>query len=89
MFRTFKLHPLTTITVWGAFILAVLLGFQGSHLLTGRFAHIVDVAAGLLQIILTAIAKQHVTPVAAPHDNYGNRLVPATMRPNQRTGDYR
>lgn len=79
MLKFFKRYPLATVIGWATTVLAVLVFLQSAHILTGAPAHWVDVAAGLLQILLTAYAKQHVTPVAAPHDNYGNRLVPVTM----------
>lgn len=79
MIKFFKRYPLATVIGWAGTVLAVLVFLQSAHILTGTPAHIVDVAAGLLQILLTAYAKQHVTPVASPHDNYGNKLVPAPM----------
>jgi hypothetical protein len=82
MKNPFKRFPLTTLIAWGTTVLALLVVLQGSGLLTGQLAHWVDVAAGLLQVVLTAYARQHVTPLSAPKDAYGNRLVPAHMIKN-------
>lgn len=83
MFKAFKKAPIATLTAWATTVLIVLFALQTSGVLTGTAAHWVDLAAGALQVILTAIAKQHVTPVVAPKDNYGNRLVPASMAPGR------
>lgn len=74
----FRRFPLTTLITWGTTVLAVLVVLQTSGLLAGSAARWVDAAAGLLQVILTAYARQHTTPVAAPRDAYGRRLVPAS-----------
>jgi hypothetical protein len=74
----FRRFPLTTLIAWGTTVLAVLVVLQSSGLLTGTVAHWVDVAAGALQVVLTAYAKGHTTPVARPRDAYGRRLVPAS-----------
>lgn len=79
MINFFKKHPLSSLIAYAGVVLAALIALQGSGVLTGRVAHWVDAAVGIIQILLTAYAKQHVTPVAAPHDNYGNKLVPAPM----------
>lgn len=73
----FRKAPLATLITWGTLMLAVLVVLQSSGVLTGTVAHWVDVAAGVLQVVLTAYARQHTTPVAAPRDAYGRRLVPA------------
>jgi hypothetical protein len=73
----FRRFPLTTLITWGTTVLALLVVLQSAHVLTGPEARWVDAAAGLLQVILTAYARQHTTPVAAPRDAYGRRLVPA------------
>jgi hypothetical protein len=75
----FKRFPITTIVAWGTTLLAVLIVLQGSGILTGRAAQWVDATAGLIQMVLTAYAKTHVTPVAAPKDAAGRKLVPASM----------
>lgn len=79
-----KRHPLSSLIVYATTLLAVLVVLQGSGILTGTAAHYVDVAAGILQVILTAYARQHVTPVAAPKDAAGRKLVPASMTPQSR-----
>ena len=79
-----KRNPLSVVIGWAASVLAVLIVLQGSGVLHGQVAHYVDVAVGILQIIITAYAKQHVTPVAAPHDNQGRSLVPVSMIENDR-----
>jgi len=76
-----KRHPLSTLIGYATTVLAVLVYLQSAHILTGTTARWVDTAAGLLQILLTAYARQHVTPVAAPRDAAGRKLVPASMRP--------
>lgn len=76
----FKKYPLATVIGWAVTVYAVLVALQGTHVLTGTAARWVDAAAGLLQVILTVVAKAHVTPVAAPKDNYGHKLVPASMQ---------
>lgn len=76
-FNPFKRFPLTTLIAYGTTALAVLVVLQSSGVLTGRVARWVDAAAGALQVILTAYAKMHVTPVAAPKDAAGRKLVPA------------
>ncbi len=73
----FRRFPLTTLIVWATTVLGVLIVLQSSGILTGTLAHWVDVAVGALQVVLTAYARQHVTPVVAPKDAYGRRLVPA------------
>lgn len=77
----FKRYPLATLIAWSASALAVLVALQASGTLTGKAAHYVDVAAGVLQVVLTAYAKAHVTPVANPKDDLGRPLVPATLMP--------
>lgn len=76
----FRKFPIATLVAWGGTSLAVLVVLQGSGLLHGRPAHWVDMAAGALQVILTAYARQHVTPVADPKDAIGRRLAPASMQ---------
>ena len=80
MRNIFKRYPLATLIVWASTLLGVLVVLQSSGVLTGSAARWVDAAAGALQVILTAYARQHVTPIAAPKDAYGNKLVPASMR---------
>lgn len=77
----FRRFPLTTLITWGTTVLALLVVLQSSGLLTGTAAHWVDTAAGVLQVLLTAYARQHVTPVARPRDEFGRRLVPAPAQP--------
>lgn len=72
----FKKYPLATIITWGTTLLGVLIVLQSSGVLTGTVAQWVDAAAGFLQVVLTAYARQHVTPLAAPKDASGRRLVP-------------
>lgn len=81
MSNFFKRYPLTTIIAWGTTLLAVLIVLQSSGVLTGTVARWVDVAAGVLQMLLTAYARQHVTPVVSPHDAVGRRLVVAPSQP--------
>lgn len=81
MTNPFKTAPLATLVVLGTTVLGVLIVLQTSGLLTGTPAHYVDVAAGILQVMLTAYARMHVTPVADPRDNLGRELVPASMIP--------
>lgn len=73
----FRKAPIATLVTWGTTMLAVLIVLQASGVLTGSVAHWVDVAAGVLQVALTAYARQHVTPVVSPKDAYGRILVPA------------
>jgi hypothetical protein len=75
----FKRFPLAVLVTYGTTALAVLVALQSSGVLTGTAAHWVDVAAGVLQVLLTAYARQHVTPVADPRDAQGRRLVPGVM----------
>jgi hypothetical protein len=77
----FKKAPIATLVAWATAVLAVLVILQSNGTLTGSAAHWVDVAAGVLQVLLTAYARQHVTPVAAPKDNLGRSLVPAKIMP--------
>jgi len=72
----FQRYPLATIIGWATSVLAVLVVLQGSHTLTGPAARWVDLAAGVLQVVLTVAARQHVTPVVNPKDNEGRTLVP-------------
>lgn len=81
MSNLIKRFPLTTLIAWGATVLAVLIVLQTSGLLTGTAARWVDAVAGALQVVLTAYARQHVTPVVAPKDAYGRKLVPARAQP--------
>lgn len=78
-----KRHPLSSIIAYAATVLTVLTVLQASHTLTGPPARWIDLAAGILQVLLTAYARQHVTPVAAPKDSYGRRLVPVSMIKNE------
>lgn len=80
----FKRFPIATLAVWATTVLAVLIVLQSSGVLTGSAARWVDAAAGALQVVLTAYARQHVTPVAAPKDNLGRPLVPANIVPPPR-----
>lgn len=82
MSNPFKKFPLTTLITYGTTALATLVVLQSSGILTGSVAHWVDLAAGVLQVLLTAYAKTHVTPVARPRDAYGHKLVPASMAPH-------
>lgn len=77
----FKRFPLATLITWGTTLLAVLIVLQSSGVLTGTAAKWVDAAAGALQVILTAYARVHTTPVANPKDAYGRRLIPASGQP--------
>jgi hypothetical protein len=80
----FRKAPIATLVVWATTVLAVLVVLQASGVLTGTAAHWVDVAAGVLQVVLTAYARQHVTPVANPKDDLGRSLVPAKLIPPPR-----
>ena len=84
MISAFKNAPIATLIVWGTTVLGVLIILQGSGVLHGTAARWVDAAAGALQLILTAYAHQHVTPVADPKDNLGRALVPAKLIPPAR-----
>lgn len=77
----FKKYPLATLIAWATAVLAVLVTLQSTGVLTGTAAKWVDTAAGALQIVLTAYARMHVTPLAAPQDNLGRALVPANIIP--------
>lgn len=79
--NTFKKAPIATLVTWGALVLGVLVVLQGSGVLHGSAARWADAAAGALQLILTAYARQHVTPVVDPRDNLGRELVPAALIP--------
>lgn len=81
MIGAFKKAPIATLVGWGAAVLAVLVVLQSQHVLTGTAARYVDLAAGVIQVLLTAYARQHVTPVADPKDNLGRPLVPLTSKP--------
>lgn len=83
MFNPFKKAPIATLVAWGTTVLGVLVVLQASGVLTGTAAHWVDTAAGVLQVILTAYVRQHVTPVADPKDDLGRRLVPAALVPGR------
>jgi hypothetical protein len=83
MFNAFKKAPLATLITWATTVLVVLFALQTSGVLTGKVAHWVDLAAGVLQVVLTAIARQHVTPVANPKDDLGRALVPAELVPGR------
>lgn len=80
----FKKFPLTALIAWATTVLAVLVVLQTSGLLTGTAAHWVELAAGALQVVLTAYARSQVTPVADPKDNLGRSLVPAQLIPPAR-----
>lgn len=81
MIGAFKKAPIATLILWGTTVLGVLIILQSSGVLTGSAARWVDTAAGALQLILTAYAHQHVTPVSNPKDNLGRPLVPAKLLP--------
>ncbi len=76
MSNPFRRFPLATLIAYGTTALAVLVVLQTSGVLTGTAARWVDVAAGALQVVLTAYARRHVTPVVDPRDNEGRPLVP-------------
>lgn len=80
----FKRYPLTSLAAWATTVLTVLVLVQTNGVLTGTAAHYVDVAAGVLQVLLTAYARTHVTPVVDPKDNLGRSLVPAKLIPPAR-----
>ncbi len=82
--NAFKNAPIATLVTWGALVLGLLVVLQGSGVLHGTTARWVDAAAAALQLILTAYARQHVTPVADPRDNLGRALVPAKLVPPAR-----
>lgn len=77
MKNLFKRYPLSTIIGYAVTALAVLTYLQAAHILHGPLARWVDLAAGILNVLLTAYARQHVTPLAAPKDAVGRKLVPA------------
>lgn len=72
----FKRHPLSSLIAWLTTVLAVLVVLQTSGVLTGKALEWVGLAVGVLQAILTAYARLHVTPVADPKDDQGRTLVP-------------
>lgn len=76
----FQRYPLATVMGWGATVLTVLVALQGAGILDGRPAATINTVAAVLQIILTALARQQVTPVVNPKDNQGRRLVPTAVR---------
>lgn len=80
LLKLFKRFPLTTLIAYGTTALAVLVVLQSSGVLTGTVAKWVDAAAGALQVVLTAYAKMHVTPLTAPKDASGRKLAPVSMR---------
>lgn len=75
MTNPFKRFPLATLIAWGTAMLAVLVTLQSTGVLTGKAADWANAAAGALQVVLTAYARLHVTPVADPKDNLGRPLV--------------
>lgn len=75
MTNPFKKAPIASLAAWGTAVLAVLVVLQANGLLTGRGADIINTAAGVLQVLLTVYARQHVTPVADPKDNLERPLV--------------
>ena len=82
----FQRYPLATIVGWGTTVLAVLLYLREMGYLTGSAARWAELAAGVLQLLLTLYARQHVTPVVNPKDADGRTLVP--VRPTM-PGDRR
>ena len=84
MMAWLKRHPLSVLIGYATTVLTVLVVLQGAHILTGPVARWVDLAVGVLQVVLTAYARQHVTPVAAPKDAAGRKLVPASMAPQSK-----
>jgi hypothetical protein len=81
--NAFKKAPIASLVAWGTVVLGVLIVLQTSGILTGTAAHYVDAAAGALQVVLTAYARRHVTPVVDPKDNLGRQLVPASLVPGR------
>jgi len=77
----FRRYPLSTVIGWGLTVLAILTALQGAGILTGRVAHVVNLIAAIVQIALTTIARQKVTPVANPKDDLGRQLVPVRTPP--------
>jgi hypothetical protein len=80
----FKKYPLATLATWAASVLAALVLLQANGILTGTAAHYADLAAGVLQVLLTVYARSKVTPVVNPKDDLGRPLVPATLVPPPR-----
>ena len=78
-----KRFPLTTLIGYATTALAVLTYLQASGTLTGSAARWANLAAGLLQVLLTAYARSLVTPVANPKDDLGRQLVPAEIMPGR------
>lgn len=79
-----KRFPIASLIAWATTVLAVLVVLQTSGLLTGQAAQWVNLAAGALQVVLTAYAKSKVTPVANPKDDLGRKLVPQHLVPRSR-----
>jgi hypothetical protein len=79
-----KMFPLTTLITWGTTVLAVLVYLQSSGHLTGAAAQWTNLAAGILQVLLTAYARSKVTPVVDPKDDLGRKLVPSQLVPPPR-----
>jgi len=77
----FKRYPLSTVIGWGLTVLAILVALQGAGILTGRAAATVNLIAAIVQIALTTIARQKVTPVIDPTDDAGRQLVPRPGSP--------
>lgn len=82
----FKKYPLATVIGWAVSVLAVLVALQETGVLTGELAKWVNTAVILINVLLTAYAKRHVTPVANPRDNAGRKLAP--QRPGGAAGGW-
>jgi hypothetical protein len=77
----FKFEPVAWLTTLSVILAALLQVDSEYHLLPEGWVRWLAFAAGVLALVLVGIkTRNRVTPLAAPVDDAGNRLVPTSRR---------
>lgn len=79
--KGFKFAPVAWMTTALAVVTGLITLDASVHILPVGATPWLTAAAGVLTVVLGVLAHGRVTPTAAPQDDAGNRLVPASMAP--------